>query len=91
MPHTPPLLFTLLSLLSGALGGYQFPVASRVSSARAPGTLYALDLAGGCAGAILFSAWLIPVFGFFRTSLLIALVDLPPAIAAWRDRRRPAP
>jgi spermidine synthase len=91
MPHTPPLLFTLLSLLSGALGGYQFPVASRVSKVRAPGTLYALDLAGGCAGAILFSAWLIPVFGFFRTSLLIAVVDLPPAIAAWRDRRRPAP
>jgi len=46
---------------------------------------------GGCVGAILFSAWLIPVFGFFRTSLLIAVVDLPPAIAAWRDRRRPAP
>ena len=91
MPHTPPLLFSLLSLLCGALGGYQFPVASRISTARAPGTLYALDLAGGCVGAILFSAWLIPVFGFFRTSLLIAVVDLPPAIAAWRDRRRPAP
>jgi spermidine synthase len=91
MPHTPPLFFTLLALLCGALGGYQFPVASRVSSARAPGTLYALDLAGGCIGAIAFSAWLIPVFGFLRTSLLIAVVDLPPAIAAWRDRRRPAP
>ena len=62
----------------------------RLEDSRA-GTLYALDLAGGCVGAILFSAWLIPVFGFFRTSLLIAVVDLPPAIAAWRDRRRPAP
>ena len=91
MPHTPPVLFTLLSLAGGALGGYQFPVASRALTAGAPGMLYALDLAGACIGAILFSAWLIPVFGFQRTALLIALADLPPAMAAWCDRQRPAP
>ncbi|MGO9239898.1 MAG: fused MFS/spermidine synthase [Bryobacteraceae bacterium] len=90
MPLTPPILFTLLAVLCGALGGYQFPVASRISAAGAPGMLYALDLAGACIGAILFSAWLIPVFGFERTALLMALAGLPPAIAA-RARRRPAP
>ena len=43
------------------------------------GTLYALDLLGACAGAVVLSTFLVPVFGFFRTALLIAAVDLPPA------------
>ena len=54
-------------MLCGALGGYQFRVASRIfrsGQGRNLGTLYALDLAGSCAGAILFSVYLIPVFGF---------------------------
>ena len=41
-----------------------------------PGTLYALDLAGSCLGAVLFSAWLVPMFGFLKTALLLALVSL---------------
>jgi predicted membrane-bound spermidine synthase len=41
-----------------------------------PGTLYALDLAGSCLGAVLFSAWLVPVFGFLKTALLSVLVSL---------------
>ncbi len=49
---------------------------------RRPGTLYALDLAGSCLGAILFSAWLVPVFGFLKTALLSALVSLAPAAMA---------
>ncbi|MGA3017295.1 MAG: fused MFS/spermidine synthase [Bryobacteraceae bacterium] len=80
--------FPALALVSGMLGGYQFPVASRIFfggpqtgtlAARRPGTLYALDLAGSCLGAVLFSAWLVPVFGFFKTALLSAMVSLAPA------------
>jgi spermidine synthase len=83
--------FPVLALASGMLGGYQFPVASRIFFGRIqtgtpvlrrPGTLYALDLAGSCLGAILFSAWFVPIFGFLKTALLSALVSLAPAAVA---------
>ncbi|MGA2270919.1 MAG: fused MFS/spermidine synthase [Bryobacteraceae bacterium] len=80
------LLFPALALLCGTLGGYEFPLASRIffssSRERSPGALYALDLAGSCLGAVLFSAWLVPVFGFLRTALLASMVSLAPAVMA---------
>ncbi len=83
--------FPALALGSGMLGGFEFPVASRIffggtetknPVVHRPGTLYALDLAGACVGAILFSVWLVPVFGFLKTALLSALVSLAPAAMA---------
>ena len=44
-----------------------------------PGALYALDLAGACAGALALSVLLIPVYGFLRTAALMAAVNLLPA------------
>jgi spermidine synthase len=79
-----PVLFPVLALLCGMLGGYEFPVASRIFSGRNPGTLYALDLAGSCLGAVLFSVYLIPVFGFLKTALLASMVSLAPAVMAMR-------
>ena len=73
-------LFPGLALACGTLGGYQFPVASRVffagREARGPGALYALDLMGACLGALLLSTYLVPVFGFLKTGALIAVVNL---------------
>jgi spermidine synthase len=85
------LLFPALALGCGMLGGYEFPVASRIFCARNPGTLYALDLAGSCLGAVLFSVYLIPVFGFLRTALLAAMVSLAPAVMAMRSVSEPDP
>jgi spermidine synthase len=83
-------LFPLLAVLCGALGGYQFRVASRIFFAAGksgnPGAPYALDLAGSCAGAILFSVYLIPVFGFARTAGLMAVVSLAPLAMPHRSR-----
>jgi predicted membrane-bound spermidine synthase len=83
----PQAVYPALALLCGALGGYQFAVASRVfrttASKPRPGALYAVDLAGSCVGAVLFSLYLIPVFGFFRTSLLAAELNLAPAALAF--------
>jgi predicted membrane-bound spermidine synthase len=82
------IVFPALALSCGILGGYEFPLASRIffASGRTrgagTGTLYALDLAGSCLGAILFSAWLVPVFGFFKTAVLSALVSMAPAALA---------
>jgi spermidine synthase len=81
-------LFPVLALFCGVLGGYEFPVASQIffssSHGRSPGTLYALDLAGSCLGAVLFSVYLIPVFGFLKTTVLAAMVSLAPAVMAVR-------
>ncbi len=86
--------FSLLALIAGALGGCQFPVANRVYFAErenaSPGTLYAVDLAGACAGALLISAYLVPVFGFLRTGELIAVMNLAPAAMALISSFNPA-
>jgi len=82
------ILFPVLAVLCGLLGGYQFPVATRIffsnsnHKANGPGTLYALDLAGACVGAIVLSSYLIPVFGFRDTAWLMAVVNLAPAVLA---------
>lgn len=81
-------LFPLLALLSGMLGGWQFPLASRVffaglgSQTGNLGLPYAADLAGACLGAIVLSAYLLPVFGFLRSAELIAGLNLVPALLA---------
>ena len=89
----PPLMFMesqmllpLLAVLCGAVGGYQFPVASWIFFAEShtgqtsPGALYALDLVGACLGALLLTGYLLPVFGFQKTALLMAVVNLAPAV-----------
>jgi spermidine synthase len=81
----PAVLFPVLALGCGMLGGFEFPVASRIFCRRNPGTLYALDLAGSCLGAMLFSVYLIPVFGFLKTAVLASMVSLGPAVMAVRS------
>jgi len=80
--------FPALAAACGWLGGYQFPVAGRLyfrgRQAGGPGVLYAWDLAGACLGALLVSGYLLPVFGFLRTAGVMALVNLPAALAAAR-------
>ena len=82
--------FPMLAIGSGFLGGFQFPLAVRVFGE--PGGLYALDLAGSALGAIVFSAWLIPLFGFLNTALVMTAVNVAPTwLAAASARRRPEP
>jgi predicted membrane-bound spermidine synthase len=95
----PQIAFPILAALCGMLGGFQFPVATELytSNERAQrnlGTLYAVDLLGGCLGALLLSGYLIPVFGFWKTAWLSVAVNLAPAFLAARvsreTRLRPA-
>jgi spermidine synthase len=83
------LVFPALAALGGMLGGYQFPVATDIylrDSVRKAGlgALYAIDLLGGCVGALLLSSYLIPVFGFWKTAWFSAAVNLAPALLAAR-------
>jgi len=76
------LVFPAVAIACGLLGGYQFPLALRLiggGTTSPPGLLYALDLLGAAAGAILLGSYLLPVFGFLRGSLLVAL----PGIGAF--------
>lgn len=82
-------LFPALAALSGVLGGYQFPMATAMvlddgNSRRWIGMIYAIDLLGGCAGALVLSGYLIPVFGFWKTAWLCAVVNLAPTLLAAR-------
>jgi len=84
------LAFPALAAISGMLGGYQFVVAAQiflpeVDTRRALGALYAVDLLGGCAGALLLSTWLIPVFGFWKTAWLVAAINTAAALLAARS------
>lgn len=83
------LAFPALAALCGMLGGYQFPVATEIylrggSTQARLGVLYAVDLLGGCIGALLLSSYLIPVFGFWKTAWLSAAVNLAPTLLAAR-------
>jgi spermidine synthase len=83
------LIFPALASLAGMLGGYQFPIAAEIylelrGGRSRLGALYAMDLLGGCAGALLLSTYLIPVFGFWRTAWLCAAINLAPALLAAR-------
>ena len=71
------------------LGGYQFPIAAEIylhdrGGRSGLGALYAIDLLGGCVGALLLSTYLIPVFGFWKTAWLCAAINLAPALLAAR-------
>ena len=83
MPLTQ-FIFSALAIFCGMPGGYQFPIASAIHQDGRPtqpgtGTLYALDLLGGCAGALLLAAFLVPLLGFWNTAWMSAIIALAPA------------
>jgi spermidine synthase len=79
----PAWTFAGLALLAGVLGGLAFSAAvvclqaePALGAGRATGLLYGADLAGGCVGALLASALLVPILGITYTCLGVALVAL---------------
>ncbi len=68
-------VLAVLTVLIGALTGYEFPIAGRIlfsSPWETAGSLYAADLLGASLGALVVSLFIIPVFGIYYTcSLLI--------------------
>lgn len=75
----PDLVFPLLALLAGFLGGMEFPLAvhlTRGSVGRVAGLIYGTDLVGACFGALLTSALLIPILGIPQTCYAVAISAL---------------
>ncbi|MFH1940533.1 MAG: fused MFS/spermidine synthase [bacterium] len=74
-------LFPLLTAGAGFIGGCQFPLANRLylqtgrSVEKAAGFLYGLDLIGSSAGAMLTSAFLVPILGIYTTLILLVCLN----------------
>jgi len=75
----PDLLFPLLALVAGFLGGMEFPLAvhlTKGSVSKIAGLIYGTDLVGACFGALLTSTLLIPILGIPQTCLALALLAI---------------
>ena len=74
-------VFAFLPIVAGFIGGFQFPLASKIclkgreEVGRLAGFLYGVDLLGSCLGALLASAILIPILGIFQTCLLVSILN----------------
>ncbi len=72
------MLYYLLITLIGALLGALFPLLCHhytlLRKYRQPGSIYAADLIGASAGALVVSTFLIPLYGISRTILVLGLV-----------------
>jgi spermidine synthase len=81
------IVFPALAALAGMLGGFQFVTAAGIflrgrGQGAGFGLLYAIDLLGGCVGALALSTFLIPVFGFWRTAWLAAAINAAAVLLA---------
>ena len=92
----PAPVFWLMALIAGCMGGMVYPLAiSMLQTGREPrrppaeetrrsaaaGKLYGADLLGGCMGALIGAAFLVPVLGIPQTCALVAVAALAGAVA----------
>ena len=82
----PTLVFPLLALLAGMLGGMAFPLALALikegrNASHTAGMLYGADLVGGCLGALFSAVLLVPLLGIPQTCAIVALVALAGLVA----------
>ncbi len=89
-------VFPLLTGIVGVVVGGMYPFATAALTAggmeagRATGLVYAADLLGGCLGALVASAVLVPILGIGATCGVVAALNGLAALLAVAGRR-PAP
>ena len=81
------LLTFIFSFGSGFFVGFEFPalVSARKSNANdsesvSAGKVYALDLLGGCFGAIILGILMVPSLGIFKTLFFIIILKITSAL-----------
>ena len=75
----PEAVFFVLAMAAGGFAGAVFPTAVALvggEEGRAAGFLYAADLAGGCLGALVTAALLVPLLGLTQAGLIVALAAM---------------
>ena len=75
------IIFPALPIISGFIGGFQFPLANKIILkdsdiiGRVSGLTYGMDLLGSCLGALLVSAFLVPILGITQSCLAVASLN----------------
>jgi spermidine synthase len=72
-------VFPFLTLVLAVLVGMEFPIASKLEFkgiAQTAAGLYNADFIGACIGALIVSAFLIPLFGMVKVCFLIGVMNL---------------
>lgn len=83
--------FSAASLLAGVLGGAHFSLAALASGAtgaqlrRSGGYLYAVDLVGAAAGALVAGLLVLPLYGVSKTLILLSATSLAGLVAILRN------
>ena len=87
------IVFPALPVISGFVGGFQFPLANKIILrdtyliGRVAGLSYGMDLLGSCIGALLVSAFLVPILGITQTCIAVALLNLSVLAALFMHRQ----
>jgi spermidine synthase len=89
------LIFPLLPLTAGFVGGFQLPLAGRMylkerrKVGMVAGLTYGADLFGACLGAVAVSALILPILGVNATCYAVSLVNLASlvVILGYRPQR----
>ncbi len=82
-------LFLGLAALLGGLVGFEYPAVNTLylsahkDDHRRAGWVYAVDVIGSCAGALLISMWLLPVIGLSSTLAALCVLNTITATALW--------
>jgi len=80
------IIFPVLPIIAGFVGGFQFPLGNSVYLrqeriiGKAVGVTYGIDLFGACIGALLISAFVLPILGITQTCLVTALINFTALI-----------
>jgi len=76
-------MFGLLSLIISIAGGFLYSLACSISTGSSEYTVsrnYAADLFGSAFGALAVSVFLFPLFGLFKTCLVMVLLNVISAL-----------
>ncbi len=88
------IIFPLLPLTAGFVGGFQLPLAGRIylrerkQVGLVAGLTYGADLFGACLGAVAVSALILPILGVNATCYAVSLVNLASLIVILGYRPR---
>jgi spermidine synthase len=92
VPGVVPVAVSLATFTLALLVGLQFPWAGQLEkhgAAETASRLYTADFTGACLGALLASAWLIPVRGLTQTCWLVGALNLLAAAALFSRKLKP--
>jgi len=83
--------FALMTLAAGVCVGAEFSMASKLvkgAASAVAASLYGIDLAGSAIGALMVSAYMVPLLGVAKTSGVLGLTSLLGALVSVLGRRR---